>query len=108
MSELRPLILTQQDARQIGQLLRGEAVSTGQLQPAAAGRDGALVVQLQAAIPAGSTVQVAANIMRLDGTAWVDTLQQIQVRSLTGLAVSTTGRRIAKRVSSFGWCVVET
>jgi hypothetical protein len=108
MSELRPLILTEQQARRVGELVRGDAVSTGQLQPAAIGRDGALVVQLQAAIPAGSTVQVAANIMRLDGTSWVDTLQQIQVRSLTGLAVSTTGRRIAKRVSSFGWCVVET
>ena len=66
------------------------------------------MVQLTAAIPAGSVATVQANIMRLDGDTWTDTKQQIAVRSLTGLAVSMTGRRIAKRVSRYGWVVVET
>jgi hypothetical protein len=68
----------------------------------------ALVVQLVTAIAAGSTTTVKADIMRLNGTVWEKTGQQIDVRSMTGLAVSTTGRRIARKISRFGWGVVET
>ena len=109
MSEARPLLVTESQARQIGELIRGAGVTAGgELQPAAIGRDDSLIVVLQSAIPAGSTDAVLANIQSLDGSSWTDTKQQISVRSLNGLAVSTTGRRIARRISRFGWVVVET
>lgn len=109
MSDARPLLVTESQARQIGDLIRGAGVtSAGVAEPAAIGRDGALIVVLQSAIPAGSTDAVLANIQSLDGSSWTDTQQQISVRSLNGLAVSTTGRRIARRISRFGWVVVET
>jgi len=109
MTDTRPILVTRDQAAAIGQLIRstGDA-SLGAVQPGAIGRDSALVVALTAAIPAGSSATVLANIMRLDGDTWTNTKQQIAVRSLNGLAVSTTGRRIARRVSTFGWCVVET
>jgi hypothetical protein len=70
--------------------------------------DHALVVKLLANITAGSTAQVDAEIYELVSGNWQGTKQTIKVRSVTGAAVSTTGRRIARRVSRWGWCVVET
>ena len=95
MADLHPILATRDQAAAIGQLIR----STGETDLGAGviseGRfDDALVVQLTAAIPAGSVATVQADIMRLDGDSWTNTKQQIAVRSLTGLAVSTTGRRI--------------
>ena len=107
--DVRPILVTQQQARQLGELIRSVGdVSIGAGSPAAIGTDTALVVALTAAIPAGSADTVLANIMRLDGATWTNTGQQIPVRSATGLAVSTAGRRIAKRVGRHGWIVVET
>ena len=67
-----------------------------------------LVVRLLTAIAAGSTTPVTAEIMRLNGLTWEGTGQTVQVRSATGLAVTTTGRRIARKCGQFGWVVVET
>lgn len=107
--DVRPILVTQQQARQLGELIRSVGdVSIGAGSPAAIGTDTALVVALTAAIPAGSVDTVLADIMRLDGATWTNTGQQISVRSATGLAVSTAGRRIAKRVGRNGWIVVET
>ena len=109
MADLHPILATRDQAAAIGQLIRstGETdLGTGVVSEGRA--DDALVVQLTAAIPAGSVATVQADIMRLDGDSWTNTKQQIAVRSPTGLAVSTTGRRIAKRVSRYGWVVVET
>jgi len=109
VSEARPLLVTESQARQIGDLIRGAGVTAGgELQPAAAAAGASLVVQLKTAIPAGSTTQVDAEIYDLIGSTWTPTKQTVKVRSATGLAVSTTGRRIARCVSRFGWCVVET
>ena len=66
------------------------------------------VVRLLSAIAAGSVAPVTAEIMILSGNTWVGTGQTIPVRSATGLAVTTTGRRIARKCSRFGWVVVET
>ena len=109
MTDEHPILATRDQAAAIGDLIRstGDA-SLGAMQPGIIRSGDALVVALTAAIPAGSSATVLANIMRLDGDTWTDTKQQIAVRSLNGLAVSTTGRRIARRVSTFGWCVVET
>jgi len=68
----------------------------------------ALVVQLVTAIAAGSTTTAKADIMDLQGGVWVKTGQQIDVRSMTGLAVSASGRRVARKISRFGWGVVES
>lgn len=70
--------------------------------------DHAIVVKLLANIAAGSTAPVDAEIYELNGTTWQGTKQTIKVRSVTGAAVSTAGRRIARRVSRWGWCVIET
>jgi hypothetical protein len=51
---------------------------------------------------------VAADVMELQGGSWQTTGAVVQVRSLTGQAVSTTGRRIARRIGRHGWGVVET
>jgi hypothetical protein len=109
MTDTRPILVTREQAAAVGQLIRstGDA-SLGAVQPGVIRSGDALVVQLETAIAAGSSAAVLANIMRLDGDTWTDTKQQIAVRSLNGLAVSTTGRRIARRVSTYGWCVVET
>lgn len=109
MSDARPLLVTESQARQIGDLIRGAGVtSAGVAEPAAAAAGVSLVVQLKTAIAAGSTAQVDAEIYDLIGSTWTPTKQIIKVRSATGTAVSTTGRRIARQVSRFGWCVVET
>ena len=68
----------------------------------------AIVVRLLSSISAGSVAQVDAEIMALDGANWVGTKQVVKVRNITGTAVSTTGRRIARRVGRWGWCVIET
>jgi len=66
------------------------------------------VVRLQSAITAGSTDAVTADVMELQGGSWQTTGATIEVRSLTGQAVSITGRRIARRIGRHGWGVVET
>ena len=70
----------------------------------------AVVVRLESAIAAGSSDPVNAEIMSLVNGVWVGTGQLVPggVRSATGLAVTTTGRRIARKVSTWGYCVVET
>ena len=67
-----------------------------------------VVCKLRTAITAGSTVSVVADIMALTGGTWVVTGQTIRVTSATGAAVATTNRVIAKKVSTFGYCVVST
>jgi len=109
MTDTRPILVTRDQAVAVGQLIRstGDA-SLGAVQPGVIRSGDALVVQLETAIAAGSVAQVWARIYTLDGSTWTDTKQRVQVRSATGTAVSTTGRRIARRVSTYGWCVVET
>jgi hypothetical protein len=67
-----------------------------------------VVCKLRTAITAGSTVAAVADIMTLRSGSWVPTGQTIRVRSATGAAVTTTNRVIAKKVSTFGYCVVPT
>lgn len=96
-------------ARTIARLIdNAQATTLGATESGSAVGSHALVVQLVTAIAAGSTATVKADIMKLDGDTWVKTGQQLDVRSMTGLAVSTTGRRIARKISRFGWGVVET
>ena len=104
-----PILTDIDGARTIARLIDDAgASSVGTLGSGSAVGNHALVVQLVTAIAAGSTATVKADIMRLNGDAWEKTGQQIDVRSMTGLAVSTTGRRIARKISRFGWGVVET
>ena len=104
-----PILTDIDGARTIARLIDDAGTSSvGTLGGGAAVGNHALVVQLVTAIAAGSTATVKADIMRLNGDAWEKTGQQIDVRSMTGLAVSTTGRRIARKISRFGWGVVET
>lgn len=96
-------------ARTISRLIDNAQTTTlGATESGSAVGNHAIVVQLVTAIAAGSTATVKADIMRLNGDAWEKTGQQIDVRSMTGLAVSTTGRRVARKISRFGWGVVET
>ena len=107
--DVRPILVTQPQARQLGELIRSVGdVSIGAGSPAAAASAATIVVQLKTAIAAGSTAQVDAEIYDLVGSTWTATKQLVKVRSATGAAVSTTGRRIARLVSRFGYCVVET
>ena len=104
-----PILTDIDGARTIARLIDDAgASSVGTLGSGSAVGNHALVVQLVTAIAAGSTATVKADIMRLNGDVWEKTGQQLDVRSLTGLAVSTTGRRIARKISRFGWGVVET
>jgi hypothetical protein len=96
-------------ARQLKKLIADssqDSVST--LTNAATVTQSSVVCQLVSAISTGSTTPVKANIMRLAGNSWETTGQQIEVRSATGAAVTTTGRHIARKVGSFGYCVVQT
>ena len=109
MTASHPILTDIDGARTIARLIDDAgASSVGTLGSGSAVGNHALVVQLVTAIAAGSTATVKADIMRLNGDAWEKTGQQIDVRSMTGLAVSTTGRRIARKISRFGWGVVET
>lgn len=104
-----PILTDIDGARTIARMIDEANTSTvGVTASGSAVGNHALVVQLVTAIAAGSTTTVKADIMRLNGTIWEKTGQQIDVRSLTGLAVSTTGRRIARKISRFGWGVIET
>lgn len=67
-----------------------------------------VVCKLRTAITAGSTVSAVADIMALRAGSWVTTGQTIRVTSATGAAVGTTSRVIARKVSTFGYCVVPT
>lgn len=100
---------TTERARRLGRLLDA-ADDSGIGTPATDPQidNSAKVVRLLTAIAAGSTTPVTAEIMTLNGLTWAGTGQTIQVRSATGLAVTTTGRRIARRCSRWGWVVVET
>jgi len=109
MTVSHPILTNIDGARTIARLIDDAGASSfGTLSDGGAVGGHAVVVQLVTAIAAGSTVTVKADIMRLNGDAWEKTGQQLDVRSLTGLAVSTTGRRIARRISRWGWGVVET
>ena len=109
MTDEHPILATRDQAAAIGQMIRSAGdVSLGSLQPAVIRGGDALVVQLETAIAAGSVAQVWARIYTLEGATWTDSKQRIQVRSATGTAVSTTGRRIARQCGRLGWCVVET
>jgi len=108
MSE-HPILADIDGARTIARLIdEAGASGVGAVSGGGAVTGHALVVQLVTAIPAGSTATVKADIMDLQGTTWTKTGQQIDVRSMTGLSVSTTGRRVARRISRFGWGVVES
>lgn len=109
MTASHPILTDIDGARTIARLIDDAgASSVGTLGGGSAVGNHAIVVQLVTAIAAGSTATVKADIMQLDGDTWTKTGQQIDVRSMTGLAVSTTGRRIARKISRFGWGVVET
>jgi len=104
-----PILTDLDGARTIARMIDDAGASTvGVTTSGSAVGNHALVVQLVTAIAAGSTATVKADIMRLNGNTWEKTGQQLDVRSMTGLAVSTTGRRIARKISRFGWGVVET
>jgi hypothetical protein len=104
-----PILTDTEGARTIARIIDDAgAASIGVGESGSAVGSHALVVQLVTAIAAGSTTTVKADIMQLVGTTWTKTGQQIDVSSLTGLAVSTTGRRIARKISRWGWGVVET
>ena len=108
MSE-HPILADIDGARMIARLIdEAGAFGVGAVSGGGAVTGHALVVQLVTAIPAGSTTTVKADIMDLQGATWTKTGQQIDVRSMTGLAVSTAGRRVARRISRFGWGVVES
>lgn len=96
-------------ARTIAGLIDAAADESGQpLESRRAIPQHAIVVRLLSSISAGSVAQVDAEIMALDGASWIGTKQVVKVRNITGTAVSTTGRRIARRVGRWGWCVIET
>jgi hypothetical protein len=109
MTDLKPILSDADGARAISRMIDaagGRAI--GVTESGSAVGSHALVVQLVTAIAAGSTTAVKADIMDYQGGVWSKTGQQIDVSSLTGLAVSTSGRRIARKISRFGWGVVET
>ena len=109
MADLHPILATRDQAAAIGQLIRSTGeTDLGSGVATIAAPEQCLVVQLETAISAGSTAQVWARIYTLAGSTWTDTKQRVQVRSATGAAVSTTGRRIARQCSRFGYVVVET
>jgi len=96
-------------ARRLRQLIDGtETTSVGSGESEVVAGDSAVVVRLLTAISAGSTATVKAEIMTLNGNTWQGTGQTVDVRSATGLAVTTTGRRIARKCSRWGYVVVET
>ena len=109
MTDVKPILTDIDGARAISRMIDaagGRAIGVTESGSAVSGH--ALVVQLVTAISAGSTATVKADIMDYQGGAWIKTGQQIDVSSMTGLAVSTSGRRIARKISRFGWGVVET
>jgi hypothetical protein len=109
MTDLKPILTDIDGARAIARTIDaagGRAI--GVTESGAAVGNHALVVQLVTAIAAGSTASAKADIMDYQGGVWSKTGQQIDVSSMTGLAVSTSGRRIARKISRFGWGVVET
>jgi len=109
MTENVVISTTPERARKLGRLLdRAEDASIGTLETMPQADNASKVVRLLSAIAAGSTTPVTAEIMTLNGNTWQGTGQTIQVRSATGLAVTTTGRRIARKCSRWGWVVVET
>lgn len=96
-------------ARRLRQLIDGtETTSIGTAESEVVAGDSSIVVRLLTAISAGSTATVKAEIMTLNGNTWQGTGQTVDVRSATGLAVTTTGRRIARKCSRWGYVVVET
>lgn len=108
MTDLMPVVTTPRGAAQLRGLIDGAVVCDPSPADRTIASSDCVVVRLLTAIPAGSTTAVTAEIMRLSGTVWAGTGQTLQVQCVTGAAVSTTGRRIARRVSRWGWCVVET
>ncbi len=109
MTKLRPLVTDEHGARTLQRIIREANDSALTLPPRnPAPNNGSLVVKLLTAITSGSTAPVTAQIMQLNGNTWEASGNTVQVRSATGAAVSTTGRRIARRVAHFGYCVVET
>jgi hypothetical protein len=109
MTDVKPILTDIDGARAISRMIDaagGSAIGVTESGSAVSGH--ALVVQLVTAISAGSTTAVKADIMDYRGGVWEKTGQQIDVSSMTGLAVSTSGRRIARRISRYGWGVVET
>ena len=109
MTQNRHIVTDRDGARTIQRLIQSEgSVSTGGLTPGSIPTGQAVVVRLQSAIPAGSADAVTADVMQLQGGSWETTGATVEVRSLTGQAVSTTGRRIARRIGRHGWGVVET
>ena len=109
MTQHRYIVTDQEGARTIQRLIQSEgSVSSGGLTPSPIPAGQAVVVRLQSAIPAGSVDGVTADLMQVQGGSWEATGATVEVRSLTGQAVSTTGRRIARRIGRHGWGVVET
>ena len=109
MTQNRHIVTDRDGARTIQRLIQSEgSVSSGGLTPSPIPTGQAVVVRLQSAIPAGSAGAVTADVMQLQGGSWQTTGATIEVRSLTGQAVSITGRRIARRIGRHGWGVVET
>lgn len=105
------IAISTEGARRLRKLLDStDGGSVGTVESEAVEGGSSVVVRLLAAISAGSTAAVDAEIMTLSGNTWTGTGQLVPggVRSVTGLAVTTTGRRIARKVSRWGYCVVET
>ena len=103
----RRISTDREGARALGRLMRPGA-SPQRLRPAGIPQKSGVVVEIISEIPAGSTDAVTADVMQLQGGSWETTGATVEVRSLTGQAVSTTGRRIARRIGRHGWGVVET
>ena len=109
MTEQRYVVTDQSGAQAIARLIDGSiSADSGTGDPAGIPAGQSIVVRLRTAITAGSLNSVAADVMELQGGSWQTTGAVVQVRSLTGQAVSTTGRRIARRIGRHGWGVVET
>lgn len=105
----QPILTDIDGARTIARIIDAAGdVSGGPLQPQGVLPQHAIVVRLLSAITANSVAQVDAEIMQIGSSGWEGTKQTVKVRSVTGAAVSTTGRRIARRVGRWGWCVIET
>lgn len=109
MTEFLPVVTDAYGASVLSSLIGGDYGSDvgGGTQQVIPSR-GSIVVRLKSAIAAGSAAQVDAEIMELRAGVWTGTGQIVKVRSGSGLAVTTTGRRIARRVANFGYIVVET
>ena len=109
MTEQRYVVTDQSGAQAIARLIDGSiSADSGTGEPAGIPPGQSIVVRLQSAITAGSFDAVTADVMELQAGSWQTTGATVQVRSLTGQAVSTTGRRIARRIGRHGWGVVET